>query len=112
MISTVTDRTKIEEFLKENLQDFFVDGVSAIQRRTAWFTNGARFVDVEEDTEKTLGLEDFVRATELLVQEIANKKLFVGNITNPYDLQDAGNWDVEVVDALFQLAYHGKVIYG
>jgi hypothetical protein len=47
-----------------------------------------------------------------LVNLIANKKLFVGCIQNPMDLTDVSNWDAEVVDAYFQLLYHGEVIYG
>lgn len=103
----------VESWLKENLQYIYVDGICAIQRMAEWNLDGTtRFENWEEETEKFLTLQDFVEGMKKLVKEVDGKKLFVGGVKSGVDLADIDNWDVEVCDALFQLAYLGEVIYG
>lgn len=101
-----------EAFLIENLPDFCVDGVSAVYPIEKWNWAGTRFIDDYEDTSKIIDLPKLAEALDTLVQQVSGKKLFVGGITNPVDLTDPCNWDVEVVDAFYQIAYYGEVIYG
>lgn len=105
--------TDAEAWLRENLDDFTSDGFSVVRRATRYTEEWeAVFVDLEEDTEMPIPFSTHVEALEQLVNLINDKKLFVGGIKNPVDLTDAGNWDSEVVDAYYQLLYHGEVIYG
>jgi hypothetical protein len=102
-----------EGFIKENLADFAVDGISAVyphSKLTDQF--GRTYFDEEEGKAKFVNFESHVTSLEKLVELISDKKLFVGGITNPVDLADPCNWDAEVVDAYFQILYHGEVIYG
>lgn len=100
-----------EQWLKENMEDLEVDSVCAIQRKESYDPAGTEYRDYEEGTKKTLDEKDHVKALQLLCDQIG-KTLHVGGITSPLQLEDTGNWDVEVVDAFFQLIYHGEVIYG
>lgn len=56
-------------------------------------------------------MEDQVKALRTLVKLVVGQALFVGGLKGG-EIADAGNWDVEVWDAFFQLCFHGKVIYG
>jgi hypothetical protein len=99
-------------WLIENLPDMFVDGVAAVYPITTFNPNGlTTYRDEEEETEKECTLDDHVQALQLLVEQVG-KTLFVGSLTSPLQLTDAGNWDIEVVDAYYQLVYRGEVIYG
>lgn len=102
-----------EGFLKENLKDFFVDGVSAVYPVSKFDDNFSRtYFDEEEEKELTFDFKRHVDALILLVKMVNAKQLFVGGITSAIDLTEPCNWDIEVVDAYFQLIYHGEVIYG
>lgn len=100
-------------WLKENLGYFEADSVSPVYP-VAGVTDDlvARYYDEEEDAEKCVDAEGHVAALAELVRLIDGQELFVGGLTSGMDLLDAGNWDIEVVDAYFQLCYHGEVIYG
>lgn len=105
--------TDAEAWLKENLSDMFVDTVSAVYPQSGFNEEmGRTYWDEEEGLVKSVTFEEHVKGLEKLVQLISEKKLFVGGVTNPIDLTDPCNWDVEVVDAYFQILYHGEVIYG
>ena len=103
-----------EEWLKENLQYIHCDGISAVYPAKWKFDEnfGRKYYDEEENKTKYADFQRHVWALEELTRLIANKKLFVGGITNPIELTDTSNWDVEVGDAYFQLCYHDEVIYG
>jgi hypothetical protein len=101
------------EWLRKELPDMLVDNISVVYPVESINVDGAtRFRDDEEDASKYLDMSHYVRALRQLVELVDGKKLFVGGVTGSADLVDAGNWDVEVVDAFYQLAYHGEVIYG
>jgi hypothetical protein len=103
-----------EAWLKDALPDMYVDGISPVYRtKLDKETFTGIYADEEEDgVRKEITLEHHVEGLKKLVELVANKKLFVGGVRNPMDLVDMCNWDVEVVDAYFQLLYHGEVIYG
>ena len=111
-----------EKWLRENFHDLTTDSVCTILPDHKVDLDGwTRWTDSEEDSEKTLKMEDYVKGLTLLFNQIGRKwvdekgnqhGLFVGGITNPADLLDPCNWDAEVTDAFFQLCYHGEVIYG
>ena len=88
----------------DNISAVFPIGKINFEGETPW-------TDFEEQKHKSLTMTDYVKALELLCQQVG-KTLFVGGIKSPSDLIDAGNWDAEVVDAFYQLAFHGEVIYG
>lgn len=68
----------------------------------------------EEDDKATyvLDLDKLVDGYKVFVNLIRQKKLFVGIDIKDINNFDAGNWDVEAVDALIQCAIFGEVIYG
>lgn len=102
-----------EAWIKENRPDMYVDGVAVVYPVSKFRPDSVTsYRDEEENSQKALTMADHVRGLKQLVDLISNKKLFVGGITNPMDLTDGCNWDVEVVDAYYQLVYHGEVIYG
>lgn len=70
--------------------------------------------DEEEDDQKGKDLtpDDLVATLRKLCELVDGGKLFVGGVRKAQDLTDAGNWDAEVVDAFWQIAYHDEVIYG
>lgn len=102
-----------EGWLRENLQDFEVDGISAVYRVSKLDLDGiTQYHDEEENGTKAVSMADHVKALQLLCELIDGGKLFVGCIKGANQLTEPCNWDVEVVDAYFQLIYHGEVIYG
>lgn len=102
-----------EAWLRENVNDLSMDSIQAVHPRQTINLDGlTKYRDSEENTTKLCSLDDHIKGLRLLCEQIGNKKLFVGGLKNPADLLDAGNWDVEVADAFFQLVYHGEVIYG
>jgi len=110
-----------DEWLRANGHYLTSDHVCAI-RPLGDFKPGKamRYEDREEGTTKTCSWADHVKALELLVDWIGRDHpdrdkghgLYVGGIKHPGELLDAGNWDVEVVDAFWQLVYRQDVIYG
>ena len=119
-----------DKWLRENLPDMHADSISSVYPLTRFYPDGhTPYVDREELTEeqyeaiqsgdswagisaiKQLDMRDHLRALLLLTEQVGDT-LFVGGLKSPKDLVDAGNWDVEVVDAYYQLVYYGKVIYG
>lgn len=110
---TATIIPDAEAFLTENLKDFAVDGISAVYPYTSFTPQlGRGYYDEEECNSKFVTFKEHVKGLQKLVSLISEKKLFVGGIENPVDLVDPCNWDAEVVDAYFQLLYHGEIIYG
>lgn len=102
-----------EAFLKDLLPDMYTDNIAAVYpdgKLTEDF--GRSYFDEEEEESKFVTFEGHVEALKELVRLVSEKKLFVGGIKNPTDLAEDVNWDAEVVDAYFQLCYHGEVIYG
>lgn len=69
------------------------------------------YQDVEEGGSFGCNLADHVKALQLLCEKIG-RTLFVGGLKSPFELTDPGNWDVEVVDAYYQLVVYGEVLYG
>ena len=103
----------VEGWLQENLKDFEVDGVSAVYPYSGFTKEWSRtYFDEEENVAKVCSFEEHVKALRLLCELIDGEKLFVGMVNSAQELTDPCNWDVEVVDAYFQLIYHGEVIYG
>lgn len=70
------------------------------------------YEDREDGSTKDCNLQDHIEALDLLCEKIGNKKLFVGGIKSPLELTDTCNWDVEVVDAYFQLVFFKEIVYG
>ena len=103
----------VEAFLKENLRDFFVDNVAAVYP-VSDLTDDlvATYEDEEENETKTVDSAGHVAGLRKLCELVDKQELFVGGVRAAIDLVDPCNWDVEVVDAYFQLLYHGEVIYG
>lgn len=106
-----------EAFLRGEVSGFIstlsMDNVTSFRYRSGNLkTMTFDLEDIEEGTKKTLDMGDLVKALQLLTDQIGVKVFVGGQGFGPRDLQDPGNWDVEVVDAFFQLAYHGEVIYG
>lgn len=103
-------------WLRENLEDMWPDRVSSMGRTDLdWNASVVCSVTDEEEGErfaKRLTADDLVNALRKLCELVDAKKLFVGGVRSSQDLDDAGYWDVEVVDAYWQIAYHGEVIYG
>ncbi len=101
-----------EAWLRENLPDMCSDNVCSIHPSEAINLNGLTpFIDYEDDSVKGIGMDDFVRALQKLCNMVGTT-LFVGGIKGPMDLVDPCNWDAEVVDAFWQLAFYNEVIYG
>lgn len=112
---TATIISNAEEWIKTEVPDMCVDGVSCVYPVTNFCANldgSTTFVDSYEGTKKNIPFERYIEALKMLATEIDNKKLFVGSLNFGAELADSCNWDVEVVDAYFQLIYHGEVIYG
>jgi hypothetical protein len=104
--------TNAEEWLRNEIPDFTLDSVAAVYPEGRIDLDGlTRFIDEEEGSSKFLYMTHYVRALRLLTEQVG-QTLFVGGIRSQHDLKDGANWDVEVVDAFYQLAYHGEVIYG
>ena len=102
-----------EAFLLENMPDMEVDRHCAITRSMYGTKAGAAtYFDEEENAYKNVTLTEHVVALQKMAELIDAKKLYVGCLDSASELADMANWDVEVVDAFFQLAYHGEVIYG
>jgi hypothetical protein len=101
-----------EAWLRENMPDMVTDTVAAV-RPVGEFTMDAftKYEDVEEGTTKDIFPYQHREALQKLCEQIG-RTLFVGDLTSPFQLVDPANWDVEVVDAYWQLVYHGEVIYG
>jgi len=109
----VTVFINAEQWLIKCVNDMGIDSVSAVHRLTEFKADGgAMYEDTEESTTKRIDLITHVKALRNLCQLVEDRKLFVGGITCAQELTDLCNWDVEVVDAFYQLAYHGEVIYG
>lgn len=100
-----------EEWLKENMRYFSTDNVSAIYCEKIHSDLSIDLYDEEEDETKTFNMAQQVQALQKLADDLG-KKIWVGGLKNGMDLADAGNWDVEVVDAFYQYIYHGELIYG
>jgi hypothetical protein len=104
-----------EAWLRENAPDMYVDGIAAVHRAGVFQPDGiTEYVDYEENDSLTKGksMADHIAALQKLCELVDGKKLFVGSVNGSVDLTEPCNWDVEVVDAFFQLLYHGEVIYG
>ncbi len=99
-----------EAWIKENIRDLSTDGVSAMNLDEVSSDFSISLYDEEENFVKTFTLEQQVAALQKLADDIGNNRLYVGIAAQ--DLADPCYWDVEVVDAFFQLIYHGEVIYG
>lgn len=80
------------------------------------------YFDQGSSQRKQCSLADHVKALQLLSEQIGTT-LFVGAITHPLYLTDVKSWSMtrkvgrhettptEVVDAFFQLVFHGEIIY-
>jgi hypothetical protein len=101
-----------EAWIKENINDLLVDNVSAVYPTNHGEDFSIKLYDEEEETAKTFSLADQVVALQKLADEIGGNRLFVGGLKSPTQLEDPCNWDTEVIDAFYQLIYHGEVIYG
>ncbi len=102
-----------EGWLVENLPDMSVDGTSCVYPTHNWIFDGrTKMVDSYEGKTKMVDMLDLVTALQKLAELIDAKKLFVGCLKSATELVDPCNWDVEVVDAFYQLAFYGEVIYG
>jgi hypothetical protein len=109
---TLTVFADPEAWLRQHVPDIHVDYVAGVQRISKFDPDGlTRYQDCEEKTEKDCDLVAHVWALQLLCEQVG-RTLFVGGVTSPLELLDPGNWDVEVVDAYYQLVYYGKVLYG
>lgn len=108
-----------EKWIRENVPDLAWDNVAAVHpsfgpRGRFEFDNRdavATFVDDEDGSVRDVPFDDLVKGLRLLCETIG-RTLFVGGIKTPHALTDPGAWDVEVVDAYWQLVYRGEVIYG
>jgi hypothetical protein len=113
---TATIFEDAEAWLCENVAYMSVDNVSSVYPTTNFNPTGlTKFIDDYENdipVVKEFTIVGYVEALKKLCKLIDDKKLFVGGVKSAQDLTDAGNWDVEVVDAFYQLIYHGEVIYG
>lgn len=113
MTVTVTIFPDADKWLRENLADMTFDNVAAVVPTDSPLNLGGdnEYKDHEDGTTKMCSWDDHLKALDLLAQKIG-KTLFVGGLKSPTELADAGNWDVEVVDAFYQLVYRQEVIYG
>ena len=105
-----------ERWLKDNLADLHVDNISTVypltEAKNLFRPNGfIEYEDKDSETTKRCTLQDHVNALQLLSEKVG-KTLFVGGITSPLALQDAGNWDIEVADAFYQIVMLREVVYG
>jgi hypothetical protein len=101
-----------DAWIAANFKDLTWDSVSAVYPIGEFVPEGGTlFRDSEEGSEKTIFMDDLAYALQLLCGSLGTT-LHVGGLTSPLQLRDPGNWDAEVVDAFFQLAYHREVIYG
>lgn len=101
-----------EVWLTKHLPDMNVDSVACVRRVSKFNPNGnTTYRDYEDDIAVERDMKAHVKALQTLCETVG-VSLFVGGVKSPRDLLDAGNWDVEVVDAYFQLVMHGEVIYG
>lgn len=102
-----------EAWLREHLPDMTIDSVACVYPIEPFNPNyKTTYEDCEENKKSEHNMNDHIEALKLLVNNIASKKLFVGGIKNPLDLVDPCNWDVEVVDAYYQLVMYKKILYG
>lgn len=104
-----------EAWLQENIHDLNPDGICSIHTVDGGRVNldgETTYIDMEDNSTKTATMKDHVNALQLLADLIGTQTLYVGGLTNPISLSDAGNWDSEVVDAFRQLVFHNEVIYG
>ena len=101
-----------EAWLIENLPDMCSDNICGVIPITGFDPYGlTTYKDFEEGSIKKCTMQDHIKALQLLCDQVG-QTIFVGGIKNSKELTDAGNWDIEVVDAYWQLVYYGKVIYG
>lgn len=104
-----------EAFLREEIDGFIstlgMDHVTSFRLRHYSIQDMMfEIEDTEDGTTKQLTLEDLIKALQLLCDGLGVN--FHYSLLKPTDLKDPGNWDVEIVDAFFQLAFFGEVIYG
>lgn len=101
-----------EQWLRENVPMMGGDQICAVRPMQEFNPDGmTKYEDIEEETEKECDMAAHVKALQLLGDKIG-RTLFVGGLKSPHELTDYCNWDVEVVDAFWQLVYRGEVIYG
>lgn len=101
-----------EKWLLENINDMTIDGTTTVRPVEFYKSSKTwRVEDKEEEIEAVLTLNDLVAGLQLLAEQVGDT-LHVGGIESPKMLTDGGNWDVEVTDAFWQLAFYGEVIYG
>lgn len=109
---TLTIFENAEAWLRKNVPDLGGDAAACVRPIEDFHPDGfTRYEDMEAGGIKKRTLAHHVRALQLLSEQVG-RTLFVGGIKSPFDLQDTANWDVEVVDAFWQLVYRGKCIYG
>lgn len=109
---TLTVFPDAEAWIRENVPDFGGDRVCAVRPTSPFNPDGlTAYEDIEEGTAKECTFADHVTALQKLC-EMVGVNLFVGGVKSPLELVDPGNWDVEVVDAYWQLVYRGEVLYG
>lgn len=102
-----------EKFIHDEVLTFDVDNVSACYPNGGFSNNGLLTIeDQHEGKSKLVTITGLVTALKQLCELIDGQKLFVGELKSAQELADPCNWDAEVVDAFWQLAYHGEVIYG
>ncbi len=101
-----------EKWIKKNVPLMSTDMVAVVQPITKFnYKSFTKYQDTEENLVKSCNLQDHIEALQLLCEQVG-RTLFVGGIKSPYSLVDASNWDIEVVDAYYQLVFHKKVLYG
>ena len=107
-----------ERWLRENGPALTGDNICAVRPKGPFNPDGlTTYVDTSDErpnldiSEKKCTLADHVTALQKLCEQVA-VTLFVGGVKSPLELCDPGNWDVEVVDAYWQLLFYGEVIYG
>lgn len=109
---TLTIFPDAETWLITNADDLATDRVAAVYPTSSFHPRGlTHYRDQETGKKYRCNMEAHVKALQLLCEQIG-RTLFVGGIKSPYDLTDPGSWDVEVVDAYFQLVCLGEVVYG
>lgn len=101
-----------EAWLIENAQYIATDRVACVHPTSEFKPAGlTTYRDEEEEKTYDCDMAAHVKALQLLSESVG-RTLYVGGIKNPFDLQDPGNWDIEVADAYFQLVALGEVVYG
>lgn len=113
MTISVTVFEDADKWLRDNLGDMTWDSVAAVVPTDSPLNLGGEneYEDREDGTKKMCSWDDHLKALDLLAQKIG-KTLFFGVLKSPTELADPCNWDVEVVDAFYQLVYRQDVIYG